>query len=425
MPGITISRPRAPLLSKMKIAFSLRTKAPKDTSVVPILAQAVQVDSPSEAGSEPCEPPRTVVPLPSHIIPLETPSAFLQTSSTTGAPLTINDLPPEILAEIFHTYMFWDDQSDLLDPELEGMISVFLPNAQSAPLLFCRVCSYWRDVAISTPSLWSAIAIQKSFNLDTIALWLKRSQGHPLSLFIWLFRDASSTVLEHLPLLLQMLYAQIARWRQISIYLPTSELMQSFLCTLIPTEGNSPAVQLEHLHISREYREGPLGNPESLARLSSFPHPTLRRITWDGGFFTPDFSHMPVTLWANLQQMSLARATTNNLLAFLTATPDFNEAEARRMLQTSIFTTIPHFSLRLLEEVCDPSFPQAIISETAGAWKDTAYAHHEPQNYSHHMGWGTLDLARTYHVDYPFLVKGGNPVILWSVSLTDGPSTNV
>ncbi|PPQ86901.1 hypothetical protein CVT24_002734 [Panaeolus cyanescens] len=147
MPDLIISRSSPPFLNKIKVALS-RTKASKPTGVVCTSAQAVPVDMLSEAGGEPCEPHRPVAALPSDVNSLENPPALPPTSSTTvtqqpEGPLTINDLPPEILAEIFHTYMFCEGEPDILDAELEGMVSVFLPNARSAPLLFCGVCGYW------------------------------------------------------------------------------------------------------------------------------------------------------------------------------------------------------------------------------------------------------------------------------------------
>ncbi|PPR03495.1 hypothetical protein CVT24_012672 [Panaeolus cyanescens] len=517
MPGIIISRPKAPLLSKLKVALS-RTKAPKDTIVVPIPAQAASVDAVSVAEREPCGPAHSLIALPSDIISVETLPTLLATSSTAvtqpEAPVTINDLPPEILAEIFHTYMFCEDESDLLDPELQGMVSVFLPNPHSAPLLFCRVCSYWREVAISTPSLWSAIAIREPFTLETVALWLQRSHSHPLSLFITLFEDASPAILERLPSLLQMLYNQMPRWKKVSVHLPTEEYMQDFLFSLLPAEDVSPAVQLEYLRFSRDYMNDPLDDYKSLVRLSSFPHPMFRRIAWGGEFNVPEFSRLPSTMWTNLHQMCFVTTTTILLHSFLEACPNirhininvlqsvvydgeaphtpiiahnlwtlnigtvlgnimetldflltpnlqrlsfqqdgyrgqsagfhnflersgcklnclamvcisqnFDQAETRRMLESPIITLIPNFSLRIYEKSCAQSFPQTIISEKAGHWMNTAYAHYEAKNYSYHLGWGALDIARRFHYDYPFLVKQNESFSKWSVSLIDGPLT--
>ncbi|KAJ7036614.1 hypothetical protein C8F04DRAFT_1095119 [Mycena alexandri] len=80
-------------------------------------------------------------------------------------------LPPEILAEIFvHC--------------LPGS-----PDPQDAPYLLCHVCRQFREVAVSTPRLWSSLCV--SFNdakryLDFcrngVEIWLSRARSLPLSL---------------------------------------------------------------------------------------------------------------------------------------------------------------------------------------------------------------------------------------------------
>ncbi|PPQ85931.1 hypothetical protein CVT24_009990 [Panaeolus cyanescens] len=111
-------------------------------------------------------------------------------------------------------------------------------------------------------------------------------------------------------------------------------------------------------------------------------------------------------------------------LCIVCTTPDFDEAETKSMLHTPIITAIPNFSLRLIEDGCDPSFPQTIITETAEKWRATAYVHHEPKNHGYHLGWGTLDMAHAYNIDYPFLVKSPKPLPKWTMSFTDGPLTS-
>ncbi|PPQ84742.1 hypothetical protein CVT24_002604 [Panaeolus cyanescens] len=213
---------------------------------------------------------------------------------------TVNDLPHEILTHIFHIYMFWEEEPDHLDPELEGMVSVFLPNPRSAPLLFCNVCSYWRNVAIVTPALWSAIVIRKGFNLDTVALWLQRSQNHPLSLFIAIGLDPFAHIREPIPRLMEILYATTSRWQNVSMHLPTSNDIREFLSIVIPAEGESPAVRLQLLRLSAgaggcKLNIYPDIASDSAAERCSLPHPTLLRLAWDNPV-QPDFTRLSPAL---------------------------------------------------------------------------------------------------------------------------------
>ncbi|RDB17287.1 hypothetical protein Hypma_001726 [Hypsizygus marmoreus] len=83
-----------------------------------------------------------------------------------------NELPPEIIGEIFiHCLPRW----------------YTFPKAGEVPMLLCQVCSYWRQVAISTPILWSSFSsitdplAKKATHLSLVKLWLNRSRNQPLS----------------------------------------------------------------------------------------------------------------------------------------------------------------------------------------------------------------------------------------------------
>jgi hypothetical protein len=84
-------------------------------------------------------------------------------------------LPNEIVSEIFMHFL----AAYPLFPPLTGLRS---------PTLLTRICRRWREIALSTPALWSAIGTsyndgillkQKAHLFD---LWLKRSRSRPLSL---------------------------------------------------------------------------------------------------------------------------------------------------------------------------------------------------------------------------------------------------
>ncbi|PPQ73556.1 hypothetical protein CVT24_007440 [Panaeolus cyanescens] len=518
MRGLTIFRP---FLNKIKGVF-VRKKVAKASDDIPIMIPAngtARGDGHTDTGTEnkayELAHPYADIDFDNlHLDQLKNPTGTPE-SSKSPASYTINNLPPEILGEIFLSYMFWDYDPDLLDPELEGMISVFIPNPRAAPLLFCGVCKYWRDVAISTPALWSAFCVNDAFTLETIGLWLQRSQDHPLSFVVSIGRDLSRT--EQLARLMEMLYNIMPRWKQVSIHLPSAAEMRDLLFHLIPEEGQSQATQLAYLHLSTAHHQADHLDSESLSRLSSFPHATLKRFRWDEyDSHIPDFRHLSKSLWRNLKQIYFSTITTRVLLSFLKAcenlrfvnvnilhtkananvptlttpvlarnlqalniatiegnlrdsifplletpklkrlsfgqtsgrghsvvlrdflersgctlealciicaTAAFNEPEVEIMFNSPVFMAIPHLSLRLAENACHPTFPQAIIAEAVGLRMKTvtARACYEPKNYMYHLGWGTLDIARSYYIDYPFLVKGVKPIAKWTVALTDGP----
>ncbi|KAF7372159.1 hypothetical protein MVEN_00075000 [Mycena venus] len=60
------------------------------------------------------------------------------------------------------------------------------PDATSAPMLLCRICRVWRNIAFANPRLWASLQISCSdWNLTNPILlrdWLRRAGGLPLSL---------------------------------------------------------------------------------------------------------------------------------------------------------------------------------------------------------------------------------------------------
>ncbi|KAJ7368751.1 hypothetical protein DFH08DRAFT_32633 [Mycena albidolilacea] len=81
-------------------------------------------------------------------------------------------LPPEIISKIFLHCLPAKRESDVANPK-------------EAPLLLTQVSRAWRDIAISTPELWSAFDVEIGWPepnlLDMGETWLKRARERPLS----------------------------------------------------------------------------------------------------------------------------------------------------------------------------------------------------------------------------------------------------
>lgn len=108
---------------------------------------------------------------------LQTQRARLQRQVTSCSSLLapIRRLPPELLVEIF-SFSCVLPSNDLTQRKI------------SAPYNISHVCSYWRELSISTPNLWSRISVDLDFATDdtpkVVEMFLKRSFRRPLTLII-------------------------------------------------------------------------------------------------------------------------------------------------------------------------------------------------------------------------------------------------
>ncbi|KAJ7818137.1 hypothetical protein B0H13DRAFT_2682936 [Mycena leptocephala] len=116
-------------------------------------------------------------------------------------------LPNEIVSDIFMHFL--PDYPPF--PPLTGLLS---------PTLLTRICRKWREIALSTPTLWSAITsyndgIPVKQKAHLFELWLKSSRPRPLSLQI-LGMDAAEILATVMP--------HRARWEHLVFFLPLSSL---------------------------------------------------------------------------------------------------------------------------------------------------------------------------------------------------------
>ncbi|KAJ6557220.1 hypothetical protein DFH09DRAFT_540422 [Mycena vulgaris] len=90
-------------------------------------------------------------------------------------------LPDEILSEIFaFTLPSFPDHTKMGLDWIDG---------RRGTLLLCRICRSWRQIALSTPSLWTILSIHLDLShssFEWIPLWLERSRSLPIYLqVIW------------------------------------------------------------------------------------------------------------------------------------------------------------------------------------------------------------------------------------------------
>ncbi|KAF9555599.1 hypothetical protein CPC08DRAFT_711898 [Agrocybe pediades] len=141
----------------------------------------------------------------------------------------VKKLPAEILSTIFEFYT-----SDTLPPSsrLQDEIQFEVPqnNILRIPFLLSNICHRWRQVAFSTPQIWTTLTIfldrcdGSPVEEDLISAWISRTRNHPLTIHLHssLNEDYETEFPEdfHLPVL-QVLASSSRQWRHFSARVPT------------------------------------------------------------------------------------------------------------------------------------------------------------------------------------------------------------
>ncbi|KAJ6547019.1 hypothetical protein B0H19DRAFT_954826 [Mycena capillaripes] len=137
----------------------------------------------------------------------------------------MRNLPPEVLQLIFNMTLPTDRNAVM--------------HASEAPVLLGRVCSGWRSIAFATPQLWSSIHVvcpptnyaESAFaptRLEAMEDWLARSGACPLSISIWVSREAGfgglGTAVAAANPFVEAILPLSNRWRHIELRVPTDAL---------------------------------------------------------------------------------------------------------------------------------------------------------------------------------------------------------
>jgi hypothetical protein len=97
------------------------------------------------------------------------------------------ELPTEILQEVF----LWC----LPSPSNDSEHAVFmrretLAGPEHAPMLLCRICKEWRNVALSSPNLWTTLSVIVRLGVavpapNLVSMWLSRTGVLPLNISLY------------------------------------------------------------------------------------------------------------------------------------------------------------------------------------------------------------------------------------------------
>ena len=123
----------------------------------------------------------------------------------------VRQLPPDVTSTIFEFCL-----PDFTDHQF----SPYSKEDLSIPLSLGAICSYWREIAWSTPSLWSSLVVrvpskQNSHMATGIAQeWLDRSGQLPLSIRIY------SELHDEVSALADIINQYSNRWSELDLHLP-------------------------------------------------------------------------------------------------------------------------------------------------------------------------------------------------------------
>ncbi|TFK56179.1 hypothetical protein OE88DRAFT_1652810 [Heliocybe sulcata] len=133
----------------------------------------------------------------------------------------IEDLPDELLADI------WDYTRECHRLRPHDMYTI-----DKCRSMFCApailqmswVCRRWRDVALSTPMLWSDLLLSPHMSLQLMRLKVERSQSCPLDITVECSHycrkpaHGSNRIVERLNLLICEIRLEIPRWRSFQLF---------------------------------------------------------------------------------------------------------------------------------------------------------------------------------------------------------------
>ncbi|KAG1905305.1 uncharacterized protein F5891DRAFT_683982 [Suillus fuscotomentosus] len=130
----------------------------------------------------------------------------------------VSRIPSDVLSMIF-------EECRQLNPQWSGIL--FLLHQSPVEVRLSHVSSHWREVALTSPSLWSSIHYPFSHKEDSLMEYLKRSDGSLLDVYIGPWRQHPQ--IEHV--LTNIILPHLPRFRQLVLDAVSREALASLLAT--------------------------------------------------------------------------------------------------------------------------------------------------------------------------------------------------
>jgi hypothetical protein len=217
-------------------------------------------------------------------------------------------LPPNVIQNIF-LYCLPSEHNPVM-------------GSREAPLLLGRICSQWRDIALGTPKLWSAIHIAIPANppvpmpigavpsvpppqtdhatrIQAIVSWLTRADHFPLSISLYTSRF-DSVAGNSIQLYLDAIVQFASRWKQLHMSIP-HQFWNNFLPRV--RANDVPLLEKVYLDSAIGYHGVP-GSPGAGARRDSglLKAPNLTSVSLIQ--FEIHVLHLPLR-WSKLKELNL------------------------------------------------------------------------------------------------------------------------
>ena len=209
----------------------------------------------------------------------------------------VRQLPPDIMSTIF----------ELCLPDFAKFSTYYTKEDLSFPLSLGAICSYWREIAWSTSSLWSSMVlhVQSKHNSHIVTgiakEWLARSGRHPLSI-----RISSSSKNKTLSRLANIINEHSTRWSDLDLNMP-----DCYFQRFHATDNHAPILKSIRFYCSEKFGDNSIN-----LNFQPLNCPRLERACLS--FFPLDGSNIQ---WYNLTHLTLHSMFIFDALLILRKTP--------------------------------------------------------------------------------------------------------